>query len=54
MAGKIEIAIYLSLKSDPFLLCMKDIKGETINKVSIYPLQAEFQGQKTEKKITTC
>nr|KAF6500832.1 hypothetical protein HJG59_007871 [Molossus molossus] len=50
MAGKLDVAIYLSLESDPFLLCMKDMKGETINAVRIYPLQAEFQGQKTEGK----
>lgn len=45
-----EIAIYFSRKLESFLPHMKDIKGEPINIVGIYPLQAEFQGKKTEKK----
>lgn len=50
MAGKMEIANYFSQKPEPFLLHMKDIKGESINIVGIYALQVEFQGKKTEKK----
>lgn len=46
MAGKMEIAIYFSRKLESFLPHMKDIKGEPINIVGIYSLQAEFQGKK--------
>lgn len=47
-AGKMKIAIYFSQKPEPFLFHVKDIKGEPISRVGIYPV--EFQGKKTEKK----
>ena len=49
MSSKIEIATYLLLKSDPFLLHLKDIKGKTVDTVGIYPLQAVSRAEDWKK-----